>query len=100
MKGILSLLKKPGGGKPSEGPRDSVLFTTAFAGQGVHDSLLVPWEARAVEVGATRLPKSRGEAAIQWLAAFVEDAKASGFVAQALAQHQVPGAVVAPGVQP
>ncbi|MGE8493317.1 MULTISPECIES: transporter substrate-binding domain-containing protein [Comamonas] len=49
---------------------------------------------------AMGLPKSRGEAAIQWLAAFVEDAKASGFVAQALAQHQVPGAVVAPGVQP
>ena len=67
MKGILSLLKKPGGGKPSEGPRDSVLFTTAFAGQGVHDSLLVPWEARAVEVGATRLPKSRGGRLLQSL---------------------------------
>lgn len=49
---------------------------------------------------AMGLPKTRGEAALQWLSAFVEAAKASGFVAQALAQHQVQGAVVAPGVQP
>lgn len=49
---------------------------------------------------AMGLPKGRGEAAIQWLSVFVEEAKASGFVAQALAQHQVQGAVVAPGVQP
>ena len=45
---------------------------------------------------AMGLPKSRGEAAARWLAAFVEDAKASGFVADALARHSIQGAAVAP----
>ena len=40
--------------------------------------------------------KSRGEAAAQALAAFVEDVKASGFVAGAMARHRVEGASVAP----
>jgi CRP/FNR family transcriptional regulator, cyclic AMP receptor protein len=38
----------------------SMLFKTAFAGLGVDDSLLVPWEARAVEVDARRLNSARG----------------------------------------
>ena len=68
MKGILSLLKmKTRGGKPAEDHTDSVLFSTAFAGQGVDDSMLVPWEARAVEVGAKRLPPSRGGKLLQAL---------------------------------
>jgi len=66
MKGILSLLKSKTH-KPSEDAGDSVLFTTAFASQGVDESLLVPWEARAVEVGARRLPKSRGGKLLQSL---------------------------------
>ena len=41
-------------------------------------------------------PKGRGEAARQALAAFVEEMKASGFVAQALARHGIAGASVAP----
>lgn len=41
-------------------------------------------------------PKSRGDEAAQALAAFVEDAKASGFVAEALARHGIEGASVAP----
>jgi len=41
-------------------------------------------------------PKSRGEAAASALAAFVEEMKASGFVAQALAGHGIEGASVAP----
>lgn len=41
-------------------------------------------------------PKSRGEAAAAALAAFVEEMKASGFVAQALARHGIAGASVAP----
>ena len=45
---------------------------------------------------AMGLPKGRGEAARAFLAAFVEDMKASGFVAQALARHGVAGASVAP----
>ncbi|MHA7601009.1 cyclic nucleotide-binding domain-containing protein [Alicycliphilus sp. T452] len=66
MKGILGLLRsKPH--KTGEDGSDSVLFTTAFASQGVDESLLIPWEARAVEVGAKRLPKSRGGKLLQSL---------------------------------
>ena len=61
MKGILGLLRsKTLVNKPKDESTDSMLFSTAFAGQGVDDSMLVPWEARAVEVGATRLSASRG----------------------------------------
>lgn len=41
-------------------------------------------------------PKSRGPQAAATLRAFVEDMKASGFVAQALQRHQIQGAAVAP----
>lgn len=41
-------------------------------------------------------PKSRAPIAAQGLAAFVEEAKASGFVAEALARHGIEGASVAP----
>ena len=45
---------------------------------------------------AMGLPKGRGEAACALLAAFVEEMKASGFVADALARHRIDGASVAP----
>lgn len=45
---------------------------------------------------AMGLPRSRGEEAQRFLAQFVEDMKASGFVAQALARHGIEGASVAP----
>ncbi len=45
---------------------------------------------------AMGLPKGRGEEALRVLAAFVEEAKASGFVAEALRRHGIQGAVVAP----
>lgn len=45
---------------------------------------------------AMGLPKGRREAARQVLAAFVEEMKASGFVADALARHRIEGASVAP----
>lgn len=41
-------------------------------------------------------PKSRGENAARYLAAFVEEMKASGFVADALKRHEINGASVAP----
>jgi polar amino acid transport system substrate-binding protein len=41
-------------------------------------------------------PRSRGEAAAQELARFVEEMKASGFVADALRRHGIQGASVAP----
>lgn len=41
-------------------------------------------------------PRARGEEAAAALAAFVEDAKASGFVAETLRRHGIQGASVAP----
>ena len=45
---------------------------------------------------AMGLPKSRGEVARAALARFVEEMKASGFVADALKRHRIQGAGVAP----
>jgi polar amino acid transport system substrate-binding protein len=45
---------------------------------------------------AMGLPAGRGEAARELLAAFVEELKASGFVADALQRHRIEGAIVAP----
>jgi polar amino acid transport system substrate-binding protein len=45
---------------------------------------------------AMGLPKGRSEAAVAMLRAFVQEMKASGFVAQALARHNIQGASVAP----
>jgi CRP/FNR family transcriptional regulator, cyclic AMP receptor protein len=67
MKGILELLRRKSAPKQGEEHADSVLFTTAFAGQGVDASMLVPWEARAVEVGAKRLTPAKGSKLLQAL---------------------------------
>jgi polar amino acid transport system substrate-binding protein len=45
---------------------------------------------------AMGMPKSRGDAAANELRAFVEEMKASGFVADALKRHNIEGAAVAP----
>ena len=42
------------------------------------------------------LPKGRGDAAAAFLRGYVEEMKASGFVAEALARHHIDGATVAP----
>jgi polar amino acid transport system substrate-binding protein len=69
-------------------------------------------EAEAQKAGGMRLlpghfmviqqamgcPRSRGDAAARFLADYVEEMKASGFVAQALQRHGVTGAAVAPAV--
>src|SRR6218665_2816576 len=62
MKGILSLLRtKPPKTQPASPPHTHpTLFASPFAHQGVDDEMLVPWEARAVEVGAQRLSAHRG----------------------------------------
>jgi CRP-like cAMP-binding protein len=44
---------------------DSFLFSTAFADQGIDPSMLVPWEARANEVGAKRIQSARGSKLLQ-----------------------------------
>ena len=60
MKGILGLLRMTTRNNKPQDHQDSVFFSTAFANQGVESTMLVPWEARAVEVGAKRMPVSRG----------------------------------------
>jgi polar amino acid transport system substrate-binding protein len=85
---------------------DEFLAQNADVAAGVKQQL----EADAARVGGVRLlpgrfmvieqamglPAMRGEPAAQALAAFVESAKASGFVARALQRHNIQGAVVAP----
>ena len=68
MKGILGLLRMSSrNNKPQQDHSDSVFFSTAFANQGVDPAMLVPWEARAVEVGAKRMPTSKGGKLLQAL---------------------------------
>jgi polar amino acid transport system substrate-binding protein len=43
-------------------------------------------------------PRGRGEAAARYLTGYVEDMKASGFVAAALQRHGISGAAVAPAL--
>ncbi len=45
---------------------------------------------------AMGLAKSRGDAAAAYLNAFIEEIKASGFVTEALARHNIEGATLAP----
>ena len=68
MKGILGLLRQRSQSeRTGEEQLDSVMFTTAFADQGVDPSLLVPWEARAIEVGAKKLNAERATKVLQTL---------------------------------
>ncbi len=85
---------------------ETFLRENAEVAAGVKQQL----EADAAKVGGLRLleqrfmviqqamgvPKSRGPEAAAFLAAFVEQMKAGGFVADALARHQIKGASVAP----
>ncbi|HEV7575142.1 MAG TPA: transporter substrate-binding domain-containing protein [Caldimonas sp.] len=88
---------------------DAFLAQDADVAAGVKQQL----EADAARVGGVRLlpgrfmvieqamgvPAARGDAAAAALAAFVERAKASGFVAAALARHGIQGALVAPAAR-
>jgi polar amino acid transport system substrate-binding protein len=58
---------------------------------------LLPGRFMVIEQ-AMGLPKGRGAEAAAVLARFVEEMKASGFVAEALARHGISGASVAPAV--
>jgi CRP/FNR family transcriptional regulator, cyclic AMP receptor protein len=66
MKGVLDLLRRSTS-REAEETTDSLLFTSAFADQGVDPSLLIPWEARANEVGAKRVAAARGQKLLQGL---------------------------------
>ncbi|MEO8311586.1 MAG: transporter substrate-binding domain-containing protein [Caldimonas sp.] len=88
---------------------DEFLAQNADVAAGVRQQL----EADAARVGGVRLlpgrfmvieqamgiPAGRGDAAAAALAEFVENAKASGFVAAALARHRIQGALVAPAAR-
>ena len=65
MKGVLNLLKRSTPHESGAERTDSVLFNTAFASQGADGSMLVPWDARANEVGAKRLSSARGVKLLQ-----------------------------------
>ena len=65
MKGLLGFLKQARVTRVEPSSPDSFLLSTAFAEQGVDASRLVPWEARANEVGAKRLLASRGSKLLQ-----------------------------------
>ncbi len=67
MSGIFEFLKLKQRADSLEDKPDSILFSTAFAGLGVDASLLVPWEARAVEIDAKRVSASRGTKLLQAL---------------------------------
>jgi polar amino acid transport system substrate-binding protein len=85
---------------------DEFLAARADVAAGVRQQL----EADAARLGGLRLlpgrfmvieqamglPSSRPEAAARHLARFVESAKRSGFVAEALQRHRIQGAIVAP----
>jgi len=85
---------------------DTFLEQEVDVAAGVRQQL----EADAARLGGMRLlpgrfmviqqamgvPKSRGEAAARLLHDFVEEMKASGFVADAMARHRIAGAAVAP----
>ncbi len=59
MKRVLGFLR---GSAPQQDDdkNDSQMFASAFAGLGIDASMLVPWDARAVEIDAKRLSSSRG----------------------------------------
>lgn len=67
MKGLFGRFKQSSAQRNGEEHPDSVLFSTAFADQGVDLSMLVPWEGRANEVGATRLSAPRAIKLLQGL---------------------------------
>lgn len=67
MTGLFEFLKPKPQAESTDDKPDSILFSTAFAGLGVDASLLVPWEARAVEIDAKRISASRGTKLLQGL---------------------------------
>ncbi len=67
MKGLLGLIKHAIPVHPHGEGTDSVFFSTAFVDQGIEPAMLVPWEARANEVGAKRLLTKRGGKLLQEL---------------------------------
>ena len=66
MKGGPDRAKRPAREATGDRP-DSLLFSSAFGDLGVDPSMLVPWEARAGDIGTTALASSRGIELLQSL---------------------------------
>jgi hypothetical protein len=67
MKGILGLLRQKLPPEERKEAGESVFFSTAFADHGISADEAIPWEARAVEVGAKRLNADKGASKLQAL---------------------------------
>ena len=67
MKGVLELLRRTKPADPANADNPDSLFTTAFSELGADPGLLVPWEARAGEIGARRMAPGRGIELLQAL---------------------------------
>ena len=67
MKGVLELLRRSNPDDPANADNPDSLFTTAFSELGADPELLVPWEARANEIGARRMAPGRGLELLQAL---------------------------------
>lgn len=67
MKGLFGRFRQSRAPRQGDDPADSLLFSTAFADQGVDPSRLVSWESRANEVGAQRLSAPRAIKQLQGL---------------------------------
>lgn len=66
MKGLLGFFKQSRRADEEE-HTDSMLFSTAFADLGADAGMLIPWEARANEIGAKRMSATRGSKLLQTL---------------------------------
>ena len=67
MKGLLGLIRPTALAHATGDHSETFLFSTAFADQGIDASSLVPWEARANEVGAKHMPAGRGSKLLEQL---------------------------------
>ena len=68
MKGILGLFRRSGQGSQGQAElADTAFFSSAFAQHGASAVPPVPWDARAVEIGAVALSPRRGSVLLQQL---------------------------------
>ena len=84
-----------GGFEVAAGVRQQLEIDLATPPAGTPPLRLLPGRFMVIEQ-AMGLPADRSQTAINWLRAFIEQVKADGRVAQALARHEVRGAAVAP----
>ncbi len=59
--------REPPAARTGGAPHTGLLFTTAFADLGLDATLMTPWSARSVEIGAKPIPPERGAQLMQSL---------------------------------